>query len=83
MITVVNNVKKLREDKKLFIDANAIMNEQINSIVKDITQKIKRINSTHNAKVIISGDAKGLSFNIDSEDETTIKLIQGVVSNYR
>lgn len=83
MITVVNNVKKLREDKKAFIDANAIMNEQIESIVKDITQKIKRINSTQNAKVIINGDAKGLSFNIDSEDENIIKLIQSVLSNYR
>lgn len=83
MITVVNNVKKIREDKKAFIDANAIMNEQIDSIIKDITQKIKRINSTHNAKVMISGDTKNFSFNIDSEDETTTKLIQDVLNKYR
>jgi hypothetical protein len=79
MITVINNVKKLREDKKAFIDTNAIMNEQIDSIIKDITKKIKRINSTHNVKVIISGDTKSFSFKIDCDDESTIKLIKDVL----
>lgn len=83
MITVINNVKKLREDKKAFIDTNAIMNEQIDSIIKDITQKIKRINSTHNVKVIISGDTKSFSFKIDCDDESTIKLIKDVVDKYK
>lgn len=83
MITVINNVKKLREDKKAFIDVNAIMNEQIDSIIKDITQKIKRINTSHNAKVIITGDTKSFSFKIDSDDESTIKSIQDVLGKYR
>lgn len=83
MITVINNVKKLREDKKAFIDTNAIMNEQIDSIIKDITQKIKRINSIHNVKVIISGDTKSFSFKIDCDDESTIKLIKDVVDKYK
>jgi hypothetical protein len=83
MITVVNNVKKLREDKKAFIDGNAIINEQIDSIIKDLTQKIKRINSIHNAKVVISGDVKNFSFNIDSEDDVTIKLIQDVLNKLK
>lgn len=83
MITVINNVKKLREDKKAFIDTNAIMNEQIDSIIKDITQKIKRINSTHNVKVIISGDSKSFSFKIDCDDESTIKLIKDVLDKYK
>lgn len=83
MITVINNVKKLREDKKAFIDTNAIMNKQIDSIIKDITQKIKRINSTHNVKVIISGDTKSFSFKIDCDDESTIKLIKDVVDKYK
>lgn len=83
MITIVNNVKKLREDKKAFIDANAIINEQIDSIIKDITQKIKRINSTHNAKVTISGDTKSFSFKIESDDDSTIKSIQAVLDKHR
>lgn len=83
MITVINNVKKLREDKKAFIDTNAIMNEQIDSIIKDITQKIKRINSTHNIKVIISRDTKSFSFKIDCDDESTIKLIKDVLDKYK
>lgn len=83
MITIVNNVKKLREDKKAFIDANAIMNEQIDNIIKDISQKIKRINTSKSAKVTINGDTKNFSFNIDCEDESTIKSIQSVLNNYR
>jgi len=76
MITVTNNVKMLKEDKKAFIDGNAIINEQIKSIINDKIKKIKRLNSTHSAKVTISGDVKNFSFNIESEDNATIKLIQ-------
>ncbi|MBF4518668.1 hypothetical protein IRZ71_20120 [Flavobacterium sp. ANB] len=83
MITIVNNVKKLKENPKSFIDANAIINEQIQLIIKDLTQKIKRINSPHDAKVVISGDSKGFSLNIDSEDEETIKLIQNVLDQLK
>ena len=53
IIIIINNVKKLREDKKAFIDVNAIMNEQIDSIIKDITQKIKRISSPASASVTL------------------------------
>lgn len=76
MIIVMNNVKMLKEDKKVFIDGNAIINEQIKSIIDDKIKKIKRVNSTHNAKVTISGDVNNFSFNIESEDNETIKLIQ-------
>ncbi|MFB9076424.1 hypothetical protein ACFFLS_24425 [Flavobacterium procerum] len=83
MITVVNNVKKLKENPKLFIDANAIMNDQVQTIIKDITQKIKRVSTPHNAKVVINGDSKGFTFTIDSEDDETIKLIEDVLNKLR
>jgi hypothetical protein len=76
MITVMNNVKMLKEDKKAFIDVNAILNKQIESIINDKIKMIKSISLTQNAKIIISGDTDNFSFNIESEDSKTIKLIQ-------
>jgi hypothetical protein len=76
MITVMNNVKMLKEDKKAFIDVNAILNKQIESIINDKIKMIKSISLTQNAKIIISGDTDNFSFNIESEDSETIKLIQ-------
>jgi regulator of replication initiation timing len=78
MITVINNVKKLKEDKNSLIDANAIINEEVESLIKDLTKKIKTINSSHNAKVIINGNVEKFSFNIDSNDEKTIKIIEDI-----
>lgn len=76
MITITNNVKMLKENKKAFIDGNAIINEQINLIITDKIKKIKKINITHSAKVTISGDVKNFTFSIESEDNETIKLIE-------
>jgi hypothetical protein len=76
MITITNNVKMLKENKKAFIDGNAIINEQINLIITDKIKKLKKINITHSAKVTISGDVKNFTFSIESEDNETIKLIE-------
>lgn len=76
MITITNNVKMLKENKKAFIDGNAIINEQINLIITDKIKKLKKINITHSAKVTINGDVKNFTFSIESEDNETIKLIE-------
>jgi hypothetical protein len=83
MITVINNVKKLKEDKNSLIDANAIINEEVESLIKDLTKKIKTINSSHNAKVIINGNVEKFSFNIDSNDEKTIKIIEDILNRLK
>lgn len=83
MITITNNVKKLKENKKAIIDGNTIINEQIESLINDLSRKIKKIDSSHNAIVVVIGDVKNFSFNIESEDENTIKLIQDVLNTLK
>lgn len=45
MINFRNNTTKLRENKKDFLDANSIINEQMNEVIKEIKSKLNSISS--------------------------------------
>ena len=81
MIHIQNKVKKLRENRNELLDANTIINEQIENIIKEITQKLKRLSSEHEAEVIITGTSEKMNFSINSESDETVSKIEKLLND--
>ena len=80
MIHIQNKVKKLRENRNELLDANTIINEQIDNVIKEITQKLKRLGSEHEAEVIITGTSEKMNFSINSESDKTVSKIEKILN---
>ena len=76
MITVIDNLKLLIEDKKNPIDVNKILNNTTKKIIKKKIDSIETFDLKHKVTITINGDVNSFSFNINSEDSETIKSIR-------
>lgn len=76
MITVIDNLKLLKEDKKNPIDVNKILNNTTKKIIKKKIDNIETFDLKHKVTITINGDVNSFSFNINSEDSETIKSIR-------
>ena len=76
MITVVDNVKYLKENPKSLIDSGTLINRPIKKIIAEKIDKIKSMNLKHDAEITIIGDVNNFSFNVSSKDSETLKLIR-------
>jgi predicted transcriptional regulator len=83
MIKFTNNTKKLRENKKEILDANSIINEQMNNLIKVIKSKIESISSEHDAEVTLSGEITNFKFIIESENDETSSIIRDLIKNHQ
>lgn len=76
MITIIDNLKLLVEDKKNKIDVNKILNITTKKIIKKKIDSIKTFDLKYKVTITIIGDVNNFSFNINSEDSETIKSIR-------
>jgi hypothetical protein len=76
MITIIDNLKLLVEDKKNPIDVNKILNNTTKKIIKKKIDSIKTFDLKHKVTITINGDINSFSFNINSDDSETIKSIR-------
>lgn len=76
MITVIDNLQLLIEDKKNPIDVNKILNNTTKKIIKKKIDSIETFDLKHKVTITINGDVNSFSFNINSEDSETIKSIR-------
>lgn len=81
MITIIDNLKLLVEDKKNPIDVNKILNNTTKKIIQEKIDSLKTFNLKYEVTITISGDVNSFSFNIDSEDSETIKSIRQQLNN--
>ena len=82
MINFRNNTTKLRENKNEILDANSIINEQMNKIIKGIKSKINSISSEHDAEVTLSGKIDKFTLNVKSESTESANIIEKLVNDY-
>ncbi|MBO3116586.1 hypothetical protein J4050_07505 [Winogradskyella sp. DF17] len=82
MIIVKNQTVKLRENKKELLDTNSIINEQMLSIIKKITLKLKSISPKHDATVIFSGKIDNINVDIKSDSEKSVTAIESLINDY-
>ena len=73
MINFRNNTTKLRENKKDFLDANSIINEQMNEVVKGIKSKLNTISSQHDAEVTLTGKIDEITFEHSKDSRKTFR----------
>jgi predicted transcriptional regulator len=83
MIKFINNTTKLRENKEEILDANTIINDQMNSVIKGIKSKIELISSEHEAEVTLSGKITDFKAVIESESDETSNIIRDLIKNYQ
>jgi predicted transcriptional regulator len=83
MIKFTNNTKKVRENKKEILDANSILNEQMNNLIKAIKSRIESISSEHDAEVTLSGEITDFNLIIESESDETSKIIRDLIKNHQ
>ncbi len=76
MITIIDNLKWLVENKNNPIDGNKILNNTIRKIIKTKIDSIKTFELKHKVTITINGDVNSFSFNINSEDSETNKSIR-------
>jgi len=82
MINFRNNTTKLRENKNEILDANSIINEQMNEIIKGIKSKINSISSEHDAEVTLNGKIDKFTLNVKSESTESANIIEKLVNDY-
>ena len=82
MINFRNNTTKLRENKKDFLDANSIINEQMNEVVKGIKSKLNTISSQHDAEVTLTGKIDKFTLSVKSESDESANTIKKLVNDY-
>lgn len=82
MIKFVNKTTKLKVDKKSIIDANEIINDQMNRVIKEIHNRLKKLSSNHEATVTLTGKIDKFVLSVDSESDDTVNLIQQTVNDY-
>jgi hypothetical protein len=82
MIKIINTVKRLKENPNDLIDGNSLINEQVDEIINEMSNKLKSLDKKHNAIVTISGNFESLSFNVESENDNSIKVIESLIDNF-
>ena len=76
MITIIDNLKLLKENKNNLIDTNKILNQTTKKIIQKKIDSIKKFDLKHKVTITINGDVNSFSFHINSEDAETIKSIR-------
>ena len=82
MINFRNNTTKLRENKKDFLDANSIINEQMNEVIKEIKSKLNSISSEHDAEVTLTGKIDKFTLSVKSESTESANTIEKLINDY-
>jgi hypothetical protein len=82
MINFRNNTTKLRENKKDFLDANSIINEQMNEVIKGIKSKLNSISSKHDAEVTLTGKIDKFTLSVNSESTESANISEKLVNDY-
>ncbi|ANH61357.1 hypothetical protein [Dokdonia donghaensis] len=82
MIKFLNKTTKLKVDKKALIDANDIINGQMDGVIKEIKNRVNKLSNNHNATVTLSGKINDFVLSVDTESDETATLIEQVVNDY-
>lgn len=75
MITIIDNLKLLKEDNKNLLNMNKIRNQTIKGIIKKKIDSLKDHDFKNNVTITINGNVENFSFEICSEDNETIRVI--------